>query len=382
MPLRKPPSALWIPRASTEPRSRRRSRGRRRNPGSPASGCGSLRKRATSAASSASVGASANAGWVTSTTGSSISSLAPIWPAGPRCPRAYETPGFLFFSCRMLTQDQYTRSRAASVARLTMTSDAKPAGRPRRRVVRARCRRRLRDGAHHLSARDGARAAGLFGRRRGGVVPAPRRRAPGAGDPLLRERRRALERRLRRRRAERRLALSLQRRTQLARRAVGRRRARPVDDRSLRRPHEPGRAGGARPDQLRHHQAGFARSDPRPRDARGGSARRSSRGSPTGARAWPAVTTPRGCASASGGSGSKTGVRRASSSSWTACASAPRASGTRTGRRRPTGSYVAGRRDGRWRFWDERGQLTADVFYRDGVRVSAPSGGGMLPHEP
>ena len=46
------------------------------------------------------------------------------------------------------------------------------------------------------------------------------------------------------------------------------------------------------------------------------------------------------------------------------------------------GSYLAGRRDGRWRFWDEHGQLTADVFYRDGVRVSLPLGGGMLPHEP
>ena len=38
MPLRKPPSALWIPRASTDPRSRKRRRGRRRSPGRPASG--------------------------------------------------------------------------------------------------------------------------------------------------------------------------------------------------------------------------------------------------------------------------------------------------------------------------------------------------------
>src|SRR5450631_4935981 len=209
MPLRKPPSALWIPRASTEPRSRRRRRGRRRNPGSPASGCGSLRKRATSAASSSSVGASANAGWVTSTIGSSISSLVPTCPSWLRCPRAYETPGFLFFSRRLLTQDQYRRSRAASVARLTMTSDAQPTARSRRRVLGARGRG-LRRRAHHLPARDRARAASLFGRRRGGVVPASRWRAPGPGDPFLRERRRAGERRLRRRRAERRLALSLQ----------------------------------------------------------------------------------------------------------------------------------------------------------------------------
>ena len=95
MPLRKPPSALWIPRASTEPRSRKRSSGRRRNPGSPASGCGSLRKRATSAASSASVGASAKAGWVTSTTGSSISSLAPIWPDWAEVPEGVRDAGLL-----------------------------------------------------------------------------------------------------------------------------------------------------------------------------------------------------------------------------------------------------------------------------------------------
>jgi hypothetical protein len=46
------------------------------------------------------------------------------------------------------------------------------------------------------------------------------------------------------------------------------------------------------------------------------------------------------------------------------------------------GSYTAGRRDGRWRFWDQRGKLEADVSYRDGVRVSGPGGGGMLPPQP
>src|SRR4051794_25960117 len=224
MPSRTPPSALWIPRASTEPRKTKRSSGRRRNPGTPASGWGSFRKRATSATSSASVGASAKAGWVTSTTGSSISSLAPTPPCPdrPRCPRAYETPGFLFFSRRMPTQDQYARMRATSVARLTMTSDAKPAARPHRPVERAGRRAaflaprlagfvgRLRVGAHDLPSGDGAGPADLFGRRRGGVVPATGRSPTGARDPLLRERRRAGQRRLRRRRAERRVALSLQ----------------------------------------------------------------------------------------------------------------------------------------------------------------------------
>ena len=43
------------------------------------------------------------------------------------------------------------------------------------------------------------------------------------------------------------------------------------------------------------------------------------------------------------------------------------------------GLYRAGARDGRWRFWDDHGALTTDVWYRDGRRV-AP--GDMLPERP
>ena len=45
------------------------------------------------------------------------------------------------------------------------------------------------------------------------------------------------------------------------------------------------------------------------------------------------------------------------------------------------GFYLAGERDGRWRFWDPHGQVTAEITYKDGVRISPPAG-DMLPRAP
>ena len=159
----------------------------------------------------------------------------------PRCPRAYETPGFLFFSCRMLTQDRYTRMRAPSVARLTLTSDANPAaGSLRRVVVCSPSARRIGGCAagRTICPLGTALARQVYS---GGGEAEWCRRPDGARQGpetrYLRERRRARRAAVRRRRAERRLALSLQRRAQLAGRAVGGRRAR------SRRPIDPAVAG-------------------------------------------------------------------------------------------------------------------------------------------
>ena len=129
---------------------------------------------------------------------------------------------------------------------------------------------------------------------------------------------------------ERRLALSLQRRPQLARRSLGRRRAGLQDDRSRGRGPVGRRAGRARADLVGDHQA-------RPRSIRCSDARRASAPAPaswrstrTATRAWRAATTSTGCARGSGASGTRTAGPSARSSTSRACASASRAPGTRT----------------------------------------------------
>ena len=265
-----------------------------------------------------------------------------------------------------------------------MTSDAKPAARSRRRVVRARCRRRLRDGAHDLSARDRrSRGRSISGgaeaewcRRPDGARQGPETRYYESGAEL----------------ASGGYVDGAQSGVWRYRFNDGRNwRAERWDDGALVQMTVDPAVARLSPGELEAlgpTSSGIiklASHDPIPgretREAPGDDA--SSRASPTGARASPGATTPRGCASASGGSGSRTGVRRARSSSWTASASAPRASGTRTARRRPTGATSRAGATGRWRFWDERGQLTGGRLLPRTACVSRPpSGGGMLPHEP
>ncbi len=101
------------------------------------------------------------------------------------------------------------------------------------------------------------------------MVPARGRRSAGARVARLRKRRRVGLGPLRRRCPERPLAVSVQRRPQLAGRAVGRWGAAGRDDRSRRRADDARGAGGRRSDDVGRDQAGRARSDRRHRRAPG-----------------------------------------------------------------------------------------------------------------
>ena len=277
--------------------------------GSPASGCGSSRKRATSAASSASVGASAKAGWVTSTTGSSISSLAPSGRA--EVPEGVRTPGFLFFSSRMLTLESI-HTIARGVCRSAYNDERCEAGRSPSSSRRARslssapARRRappVRSGRRSRGRSISGGAEAEWCRRPDGARQGPETRFYESGAEL----------------ASGGYVDGAQSGVWRYRFNDGRNwRAERWDDGALvQMTVDPAvaRLSPAELEALGPTSSGIiklASHDPIPgretREARGDDA--SSRASRTGARASPGATTPRGCASASGGSGSRTGVRR------------------------------------------------------------------------
>ena len=346
------------------------------------------RKRATSAASSASVGASAKAGWVTSTTGSSISSLAPtpLWPDWAKVPEGVRHAGLLV----LFLSDAHSGSihtNARGVCRSAYNDERCEPGRSLSSPRRACSRRGACASARTTCPLGTALARQVYS---GGAEAEWCRRPDGA--------RQGPETRFYESGAE----LASGGYVDGAQSGVWRYRfndgrnwrAERWDDGALvaddGRSRRSRRMSPGELEALGPTSSGIiklASHDPIPgrRDARGGRRRDvRRRGSPTGARASPGATTPTGCASASGGSGSRTGVRRARSNTWTACASAPRASGTRTatpaadGRlRRRAGARDAGGSG------TSAASSPADVVYRRWrARLGAPSGGGMLPHEP
>ena len=235
----------------------------------PASGCGSPRKRATSAASSASVGATAKAGWVTSTTGSSISSFDACLPDRPRCRGRNETPGFLFFSrsdahlesihtnargvCRSAYNDRAMRTGRWLSSRSWCVAAVAAAARRGARPVRwapAWPGRSIRAAPRPSGAApDGARQGPETRYYESGAELASGGYVDGAQSGVWRYRFND-GRNWRAERWEDGALIQLTVDPSVARLS-------------------PGRAGGARPDQLRHHQARLARSDPRAGDARG-----------------------------------------------------------------------------------------------------------------
>ena len=270
------------------------------SPGSPASGCGSFEEARDlrRPAPRRSAPARRQGGSRRRSAARSRLWRADFWPAGRGARGRTRRRASCSFPVGCSPSDQYTRSRAASVARLTMTSDAKPAGRPRRRLVRARCssapaRRRA------PPVRSGPRSRGRS------IRAAPRRSGAGAPTARARGRRPAIY--------ESGAELASGGYVDGARAASGAiasttdatgapsggttvrsssRRSIPLVARL-----SPGELEALGPTTLRHHQArrrtirfpAARRARQRGRDVR-------RRGSPTGGRRSPGVTTPPGCA--------------------------------------------------------------------------------------